>query len=312
VDFSVKPFLAAFFALAAGLPLTDCQPVAGSGPPSSTPKSATPQPPQETLRDLRIAVAQGRLKDAPALCDRLQSAYEEQRGVVLKAVETPTTRAQASVETYMACYCIYSKSQVQAFSGDFPGAEATLLIARNFRSRYPEFKNPRIRPILDNMDSLTAGLINERSGKLDAAVQTYLPATYQSGAESPLATGRLAMIELKRGHTDKAQSWAYIHADDPTSQFVLAQLALQKKNSLVAQRHATTALNLIQKQLKDGKEYMPVYFAEAPAIRALSKMLPPLPPPPAKPAPPKPANQNTVPPKAPAPATSGPSAEKMG
>jgi len=304
----VKRFLAAFLFLAANTPVVFGQaagPAAPAPPPPaapSPPASAPSQPPPETLRDLRLDIAQGKMKDTPALCDRLRGTYEANRAILIASPEQPNNRNQAAVETFMACYCIYAKAQVQALTGDLPGAEASLKDAAAFQAKYSEFNNPRILPIMQDLDVISRGLILEHSDKLDAAVQTYLPITYQTGPEAPIATGRLAVIELKRGHVDKAQSWAYIHADDPTSQFVLAQIAQQKKNLLVAQRHATTAIGLLQKQLKDGKEYMPAFYVEAPAIRALSKKLPPLPPPPPKPAAPKPN------PPAPAPVPPKPAA----
>jgi len=308
----VKRFLAAFLSLAAGTPAVFSQ-AAGSAAPAppppaatSAPESAPPQPPIETLRDLRLDIAQGKLKGTPALCDRLRGTYEAHRAILIASPEQPNNRNEAAVETLMACYCIYAKAQVQALTGDLPGAEASLTDATAFRARYPEFNNPRIQPLMQDLEVLSRGLIQERSDKLDAAVQTYLPVTYQTGPEAPIATGRLAIIEFKRGHVEKAQSWAYIHADDPTSQFVLAEIAMQKKNLVVAQRHATTAIGLIQKQLKDGKEYLPAYYVEAPAIRALSKKLPPLPAPPKPPAPKPSPPPAPVTPKPPAPTSATP------
>ncbi len=264
---------------------------------------AAPQPHEESLADLRQAVAQGKLKGTPALCDRLRAGYEQRRDQLLAQPSQPDGQARAAVETYMACYCIYAKAQAQALLNDTAGAKASLAAAMDYRSKSAVFQNPRVQPLLQELTILSSGLVQERAGQLDLAIQTYLPASYLTGAQSHVVTGRLALIEFKRGHLEKAQSWAYIHADDPTSQFVLAQISVQKKNPLVAQKHAGTAIGLLNKELKNGKEYMPLFFAEAPSIRALSKKLPPLPkpaPPPPPPTPPPPA------PPAPRPAPSPP------
>jgi hypothetical protein len=240
------------------------------------------------LDDLRQAVAQGKLKDAPALCDRLRADYEKRRTQLLAQSGLPDSQAHAAIETYMACYCIYAKAQVQALLNDVTGAKISLAEALDYRNKSPVFQNPRVQPILQELTILSNGLVQERAGQWNLAIQTYLPASYLSGGQSHVVTGRLALIELKRGHLEKAQSWAYIHADDPTSQFVLAQISVQKKNGIVAQKHAATAIGLLNKELKNGKEYMPLFFAESPAIHALSKKLPPLPKPALPPGPPPP------------------------
>jgi hypothetical protein len=265
---------------------------------------AAPKPHEETLADLRLAVAQGKLKGAPALCDRLRAGYEQRRDQLLAQPSVADSQARAAVETYMACYCIYAKAQAQALLGDIAGAKTSLAAAMDYRASSPVFQNPRVQPLLQELTILSSGLVQERSGQLDLAIQTYLPASYLTGAQSHVVTGRLALIEFKRGHLEKAQSWAYIHADDPTSQFVLAQISVQKKNPLVAQKHTGTALGLLNQELKSGKEYLPLFFAEAPAIRALSKQLPPLPKPAAPP--PTPTPPPTSPPPSPRPAAPPP------
>jgi len=255
-------------------------------------------------------VAQGKLKGTPALCDRLRAGYERLSAELLAQSGQADNQDRAAVETYMACYCIYAKAQVQALLNDAAGAKASLAEALAYRSRSPVFKNSRVQPILQELTILTSGLVEERTGQSNLAIQTYLPASYLVGAQSHVVTGRLALIEFNRGHLEQAQSWAYIHADDPTSQFVLARISVQKKNPLVAQKHAVTAIGLLNKELKSGHEYMPLFFAESSAIYALSKKLPPLPkpkPPPAQPPlppPPMPA----PPPVSPPPRSAAPSA----
>lgn len=255
------------------------------------------------MADLRQLVAEGKLKDTPALCDRLRAGHERLSAELLAQVGQADSQGRAAVETYMACYCIYAKAQVQALLNDVPGAKASLAEASAYRSRSPVFKNPRVQPILQELTILSSGLVQERAGQSNLAIQTYLPASYLVGAQSHVVTGRLALIEFNRGHLEKAQSWAYIHADDPTSQFVLAQISVQKKNPLVAQKHAGTAIGLLNKELKSGHEYMPLYFAESSAIHALSKKLPPLPKPPAPLPPPAPPASPTPRPASPSAAT---------
>ena len=125
---------------------------------------------------------------------------------------------------------------------------------------------------------------------------------YSDVNDSPKATGRLAALEFKRGHLDQAKAWAYIHADDPTSEYVLAQVAFRAKSYAVAQRHVGIALGQLQKALASSAEYMPVYFCEMPDLLGLrAKLQPFLPKPPPKAAPPA-----TAAPKPPAPAAAPP------
>lgn len=288
--------------LAAPVLAQPAPPPAANAPAAGAAAPAPAAEHQESLRDLRSLIAQGKLKAAPALCDKLQADYENARAEFSAANSDPAKQREATIAMFMACYCIYAKAQVYALQGNTTEALAAFAQAKDYRTAHPEFQNTRLMPMWKGLDVLTSGLILEKQKKLDDAVQNYLPASYdqEMGAR---ATGRLAMIELGRGHLDKASSWAYIHADDPTSQYALAQIDVRKKDLVAAKKHANLAIQLIQKQLATGKEYQPIYFAEGPAIVALQKKLPALPPPK-----PKPAPQQTAP-KRVAPKPTAPAAE---
>jgi hypothetical protein len=248
-----------------------------------------PAPAPESLRTLRSAVVAGKLAGTADLCDRVRAQYERNRDA-----EHAKNDNQWFVDSFMACYCLYAKTQVLTLAHDFPAAELALAAARGYRTTHPETTMSHALPLFQELDAISAGLLLEKQGKLDAAVQAYLPAN-----SSAKATSRLAVISQTRGQTDQARTWAFINADDPTSQWVLAEVALKSNNNVVAQRHAAIAANLIQKSAAGTKEFMPVYYCEAPAIFALRRNL-------QKFAPKPPAPAVTTPPPAPPPPPAAP------
>jgi tetratricopeptide (TPR) repeat protein len=241
-----------------------------------------------------LGVSRGQLKGLAELCDRLAIAYEQQRDANFAKNDR-----QGLVDSFMACYCRYVKAQVLALAHDYPDAEAAIEEARSYRKLHTETSAKSVIPIWQELEAVSTGLILEEQGKLEEAKAAYLQAP-----ESAKATGRLAILELSRNKIDAAKSWALIHANDPTSQYALAQISAKQGRPVPALQEVNRALGHLQKELATGSEYMPAYFSELPDMMKLRAKLQKLIPPPPKPAPP--AQKPNAPPPAgstPKPAT---------
>ena len=217
----------------------------------------------ESLRDVRLAVAHGKYGGLAEMCDRLALAYEQRRDLALAQ-----KNREGLVDSFMACYCRYVKAQVLALKGDFPGAGAALDDARSYRKTRSETSAKGISSVWQELEAVTSGFLLEKQHRFDDAKNAYLQAP-----ESAIATGRLAIVELARGRNDAAKAWALPHANEPTSQFVLAEISAKLGRIAPALQDANRALGHLQKQLADGSEYMPAYFCELPALSAFRAKL---------------------------------------
>lgn len=174
----------------------------------------------------------------------------------------------------MGCFCQYAKAQALALMGHGGDAKAALAAARASRASNPVFRNPHVAAFWAELDTATAGYIAESEGRLSDALTAYRTLAATS---PPEITSRIAALELKQGRTDEARTWAFIHADDPTSQWVLAELALRAHQPLVAQLHVTNALARINRELSGSDEFEPIYYALTPSLRMLHRRLPAVP-----------------------------------
>jgi hypothetical protein len=236
------------------------------------PAAQPPPPHQEDLGDIRALVARGKFADAALLSDRVTAHYEQVRD----ASQASQARSRIG-DSCMVCYCLFVKAQVLALKPDAASGERALAAARDYHAQHQETQFPSMADLWQELDSATAGLIEEARGDDAAASQAYLQTP-----NSPKSTGRLAFLEFKRGHFDQARTWAFIHADDPTSELVLAQIAIRSKNLAAARQHVDRAWEQLLQAQKGRKELMPLYFCVAPQIAALRAKLP-------KPAAPKPS-----------------------
>lgn len=233
--------------------------------PAAADEGAKPPPPhQEDLGDIRALVARGKFVEAAKLSDRVTANYEQIRDA------NQASRANLwAAESCMVGYCLFVKAQVLALESDAAAGEQALAAARAYHAQHQETQSPGIAAIWQEMDSSTTGLVAEAKGDNAAASQAYLQTP-----NSPKSTGRLALLELKRGHFDQARTWAFIHADDPTSELVLAQIAIRSKNVSAARQHLDRAWQQLAQAQKGAKELMPLYFCVAPQIATLRAKLP--------------------------------------
>jgi hypothetical protein len=237
----------------AGAATPETPPPSTSEPPA---QSAAPKPPD--IGDLRKLAVQGRFRDAAKLCDVVVAHYTQ-----LRDAAAPASAAQF-LDTSMAGYCLYAKSQLLALAADPSPARTAFSAAQAYRGQHPEIERPETAPTWDEMEEFTRGLLLESSGQVSAAMRLYFRTP-----NSAKATGRLALLYLRRGDSAQAHTWALFHPEEPTSQYVLAKLAFAAHRLPAARQYANRATGLLIQAQQKSQEFMPLYFAEAADIRAL-------------------------------------------
>ncbi len=246
--------------------------------PSSSPAPAgaqaqpLPSPHEADLGDLRALVAKGQFPAAEDLSGKVLRHYERLRDASQPA------EAGYVLGSCMVAYSLFARAEVLALAGHGAVAEAALAQARDYRSRHPETHLPANASLWQEAEACTAGLVAEAKGDGEGAMRAY-----RDDPDSPKSCSRLALLEFGRGRIDQARQWALIHADDPVSQYVLAQLALRTKNAAAARQHADRAWQEFAREEQGAKELLPIQFCEASRLAAFRAKLPKPPPRPSAP-----------------------------